>query len=518
MGSHPAFQFAKIPAQRTTLEFVSIEGSHTSRVKGNNDVEKTSTWVTPIYNMRLFVITAVIALAAGCSSSSESGDTGTNKPLRTSSSSSGGIDKVSSSSSSSNSSSSSSGMMPIEDTIRVGSLQSISTNLAPSKQPLHEFLRMLVQRQNEQGGLLGKPLRILEADIISTHLDSKFIADFLIRARAEVIFGGTTSYMRERALSSIESNNSLLFYPNSYEGEESSESVIYTGSVPNQLAIPVIDHMLSQGYERWIIIGNDIEPAKTIRRIAERYLLGLGVQPSDIQVSHLDPHAADHSNRAQQVKEFAAGGMTTVLSFTDYSQVKHGYLPYHAALAEAGVTPELATVVELRMTEEELSRMDAAAMKGHKVASNYFASINTPENKEFVASWQAYKENSTTTPWSPMASYYAAFNAWVAAVERAGTTEPDAVRKALYGSSTVTATGETMDFLANHHTTQSAYIGTVESNGTVGNITKIGSKIEADSWSDYLPESETKVADWVDPNIACGNYDTFTQRCGEYSW
>ncbi len=37
--------------------------------------------------------------------------------------------------------------------------------------------------------------------------------------------------------------------------------------------------------------------------------------------------------------------------------------------------------------------------------------------------------------------------------------------------------------------------------------------MEGDAWSDFLPGSKDIIADWADPKIKCGNYNTVAKTC-----
>ena len=52
--------------------------------------------------------------------------------------------------------------------------------------------------------------------------------------QAVVLFGGWTSASRKAMLPVVEAKDALLFYPISYEGQECSKNIFYTGSIPNQ--------------------------------------------------------------------------------------------------------------------------------------------------------------------------------------------------------------------------------------------------------------------------------------------
>ena len=60
-----------------------------------------------------------------------------------------------------------------------------------------------------------------------------------------------------------------------------------------------------------------------------------------------------------------------------------------------------------------------------------------------------------------MEAHFIGFNLWVNAVEKAGTTDVDAVLAALPGTETPNLTGGIAQVLPNHHITKPVYIGEV---------------------------------------------------------
>src|ERR1700712_2183852 len=64
------------------------------------------------------------------------------------------------------------------------------------------------------------------------------------------VVGCYTSSSRKELIPLIEKRDALLWYPSHYEGFESSSNVIYTGAVPNQHIVPLIDYMLQQPHRK----------------------------------------------------------------------------------------------------------------------------------------------------------------------------------------------------------------------------------------------------------------------------
>ena len=71
-----------------------------------------------------------------------------------------------------------------------------------------------------------------------------------------------------------------------------------------------------------------------------------------------------------------------------------------------------------------------AKVKGHLAAWNYFQSIDTPKNKEFVKKFKAkYGKDERVTD-DPIEAAYMSVYFWKMAVEKAGSTDVDKVREA----------------------------------------------------------------------------------------
>jgi len=99
---------------------------------------------------------------------------------------------------------------------------------------------------------------------------------------------------------------------------------------------------------------------------------------------------------------------------------------------------------------------------------------------------------------------------WVQAVEKAGTTEVDAVRTAMYGLETPNLTGGTAKMLPNHHLTKPVLIGEIRADGQFDIISQT-EPVPGDAWTDFLPESAVLEADWA--SLGCGMYNTQTNTC-----
>ncbi len=190
-------------------------------------------------------------------------------------------------------------------------------------------------------------------------------------------------------------------------------------------------------------------------------------------------------------------------------------MPLYKELGKQGITAETIPVVAFSVGEEELSGIDTKPLVGHLAAWNYFMSVDTPTNKEFITKWREFIKSDKRVTNDPMEAHYLGFNLWVKAVEKAGTTETDKVEQAMIGLEFPNLTGGTAKVLPNHHLTKPVLIGEIQENGQFEVVSKTP-EVAGDAWSDFLPDSKPLVADWTGKETdgkPCGNYNTETKKC-----
>src|SRR6056297_1244600 len=392
--------------------------------------------------------------------------------------------------------------------IKVGVLHSLSGTMAISETTLKDTMEMLVEQQNEDGGLLGCDIEAVVVDPASDWpLFAEKARELLTVQDVDVIFGAWTSVSRKSALPVLEELNGLMFYPVQYECEESSRNVFYTGAAPNQQAIPATDYFLEElGVEKFALLGTDYVYPRTTNNILESYLKSKGIAEEDIFVNYTPFGHSDWSKIVADVVALGADGKKVGVISTINGDANIGF---YKELAAQNVSADDIPVVAFSVGEEELSGLDTSDLVGHLAAWNYFQSADTPANEEWVAAWKARLGEDRVTN-DPMEAHYIGFNMWVNAVEEAGTTNVDAVRTAMYGQEHSNLTGGTAVMLPNHHLAKPALIGEIQADGQFDIISQTA-EVPGDAWTDFLPESAVLKSDWQE--LGCGMYNTQTETC-----
>lgn len=395
------------------------------------------------------------------------------------------------------------------DTIKIGVLHSLSGTMAISETTLKDTVLMMVDQQNAKGGLLGKKIEAVVVDPASDWpLFAEKARELISVQGVDAIFGCWTSVSRKSVLPVVEELNGLLFYPVQYEGEESSKNVIYTGAAPNQQAIPAVDYMAGElGVEKWALLGTDYVYPRTTNTILESYLKGKGVAEGDIFVNYTPFGHSDWSKIVADVVALGKDGKKVGVISTINGDANVGF---YKELAAAGVSADDIPVMAFSVGEEELSGLDTANLVGHLAAWNYFESADTPENKAFIESWHKFTGNAERVTNDPMEATMIGFNAWVQAVEKAGTTDTDPVLKAIVGVEVPNLTGSMAKVLPNHHLTKPVLIGEIRDDGQFDIVSQTD-PVPGDAWTDFLPDSAKLDADW--PGKECGMWNTETNSC-----
>ena len=399
-----------------------------------------------------------------------------------------------------------------DETIKVGVLHSLSGTMAISETTLKDVMLMLIEEQNAKGGVLGRQLEAVVVDPASDWpLFAEKARELISVNGVAVTFGCWTSVSRKSVLPVFEELDGLLFYPVQYEGEESSENVFYTGAAPNQQAIPAVDYLMAEeGVERWVLAGTDYVYPRTTNKILEAYLASKGVAAEDIMINYTPFGHSDWQTIVSEIKAFGSTGMKTAVVSTINGDAN---VPFYKELANQGIAAEDIPVIAFSVGEEELAGIDTGPLVGHLAAWNYFMSVDTAANEEFIEAWHGFIGSEERVTNDPMEAHVIGFNMWVEAVEKAGTTDPDAVKEAIIGISVPNLTGGYSTMMPNHHITKPVLIGEIQDDGQFDVVWETPGLVVGDEWSDFLPESSMLISDWRAP-LSCGNFNVETGKCG----
>jgi urea transport system substrate-binding protein len=310
--------------------------------------------------------------------------------------------------------------------IKVGIMHSLTGTMAISETSLKDVELMALDEINKAGGVLGKQVEPIIEDAQSKFTDvfPEKANKLLLRDKVAAVFGCWTSVSRKNVLPVFEKNNGLLFYPVQYEGNECSKNVIYTGAAPNQQILPAVEWLMSPeggSKKKFYLLGSDYIFPRTANLIIVKYLESKGLKPVDEKYTPLGH--LEYANIVQDIKK--ANPDVIFSTINGDSNVN-----FYNELAAQGITADKVPVCAVSVGEDELRGPDPSKVKGHLAAWNYFESIDTPKNKEFVKKFKdKYGQDRVTD--DPIEAAYFMVYFWKLATEKAGSTDVDKVREAL---------------------------------------------------------------------------------------
>ncbi|MFA5057962.1 MAG: transporter substrate-binding protein, partial [Opitutaceae bacterium] len=285
--------------------------------------------------------------------------------------------------------------------VKVGVLHSLSGTMAISETSLRDVLLYAFDEINAGGGVLGCKIEPVIVDGASNWpLFAEKSKQLLEQDKVAVVFGCWTSVSRKSVLPVFEKDNGLLFYPVQYEGEELSKNIFYTAEAVNQQATPAVDYLLQQGKKKFYLIGTDYVYPQTTNLILFKYLqlkgvpvesIGGGLRKDEsgkvISAGKYVPFGhTDFQQIVAEIKQFAATGDACVINTINGDS----NVPFFKEIAAAGLTPADCPVVSFSLAEDELRSLPTKDLVGELGCWTYFMSLNTPENKDFLAKWDSW--------------------------------------------------------------------------------------------------------------------------------
>lgn len=357
--------------------------------------------------------------------------------------------------------------------VKIGFLDSLSGTMAISEKTVADSLNLAAKQINAAGGVLGKQLQVVQEDGASEPTVFAEKAEKLISADCvAAVFGGWTSSSRKAMLPVFEGANSLLFYPVQYEGLESSPNIFYTGATTNQQIVPALDYLKETGVTSLFLVGSDYVFPRTANKIIKAYAAANGIEVKGEEYAPLGH--TDFATIVNKVKSAGAGAVFNTLN-------GDSNVAFFKEYRNAGLTAAAMPVVSVSIAEEEVGGVGVDNLVDQLTAWNYYQTIDTPENKAFVAAFKAeYGQDRVTS--DPMEAAYTSLYLWKAMVEKAKSFATDDVKKAAGGVTFDAPEGKVTVNGENHHIAKTALIGKVGADGLIHTVWSSEKPIEPDPY------------------------------------
>ena len=346
--------------------------------------------------------------------------------------------------------------------IPVGVINLLRGGAAISETLVKEITLMAIAEINQSGGLLGKSIEPLVFDMSTNDGNHALQAKYLVEELGiKYLFGGGTSASRKTMIPILEKYQGQLWYPHAYEGLEASKNVLYTGACPNQVAQPAVSWVWQKRGDRVYLVGSESIYSRIVHKIIHAQLKQQG--STLICEDCLLQGQGVYDETITKIKRSNPDVVISTLSPTRA-------IAFLSEYTAAGINGQQIPILSLRLSEVELQQFwqitDAAptSLLGHLVSSNYFQSLDTQRNQDFLQKARIWLGQDDLAVNASMQAAYTQIFLWKQAVETAQSLDTDLVRQAVYGQSWLAPVGKVLGD-RNHHIHTDCRIATINDLG-----------------------------------------------------
>lgn len=269
------------------------------------------------------------------------------------------------------------------DTIKLGVLFSSSGSTSTLEDVCANVVQMVVDEVNAEGGINGKQIETIREDYGSDPTVAVEKAKKLILQDEVVATIGTyASASRNSVKPVIEENDSLLFYPTSYEGEKPSDNIVYMGAVSQQMWEYFIPWLKEEYGEKMFFVYSDTTGAQLMTE-----------QAADV---------------CEKIGGKVVGEEAVPTGQTDFATILTKVKEADPDVIVSGLWSDSETAMYKQFQNYGLSMKDMPVCSVMADENVYKAAGSVAEGAILCASYENTIENDANTAWKE--SYYSAFD------------------------------------------------------------------------------------------------------------
>ncbi len=311
-----------------------------------------------------------------------------------------------------------------EDPIKVGIIEDATGDFTKiGLQKLHAY-ELAAQEINEAGGLLGRPIELVTPDGQSDNKRyQEFARKLILEDEVAVIHAAISSASREAIRPIMEEHKMLYFYNQQYEGGVASKYTFATGAVPDHQVVPLMSSLMEKYGTNVYTIAADYNfgqiTADWVRKeVEENGGTIIGEEFIPLGVSQFSSTIGKINQAKPDILVALMAGNEQTSFFGQWQNEGIPGLP-------------MATTVNVAQQYEHKTFEPPTLANMHVVAPflEEYAEVSDSA-KAFVDKWYSIWPDDPYIGMEAEAAYNG-LHLWALAVEKAGTTEVEAVIEAL---------------------------------------------------------------------------------------
>jgi len=378
------------------------------------------------------------------------------------------------------------GMLLAEDTVKIGALHDLTGSFNIYGIQQSEALKLAVKKVNEDGGVNGEKVEVIEYDTQSDDARyTQYANTLIIRDQVAAMFGGLASSSREAVRPVAHQNETIYFYSALYEGGVCDKYTFLTGVTPSQQLGVMLKWAKEEYGDKVYVVAPDYNfgtiSAHWVNEYAEEY--GLEVVGEDF----LPVSQSDFSSTLQQIQ-------TSEPDFVVALPVGSRQTSFYEQFSAAGLKDRIGIISTNYGSGNQQVVVSANAGEGIVASQNYFQVVDTESNSEFLEMWEAEYGEISDPIISEANDTWNAVMLWAEAANSAGSSESDAVIDQLLNGVELDSPEGKIKSLPSNHLMHQVYLVEGDSNHSFNVITK---------YEDVMPEYEQSVCNLLeDPSVS----------------
>jgi len=297
-------------------------------------------------------------------------------------------------------------------------LSGANSVVAPS---VMQATELAVSEINQAGGVLGRKLAIEVADDMSGAAGAQKAYDALVfQKKANAIIAMETTAARNAGLPIITRGKIPYIYTSFYEGASCNKYQHINAWVPQQMVALMADYfMQDHAAKKFFLVGSDYAFGRGLLGEAKKYIAAKG---GDVVGEEYNP--MDASDWTAIISKIRATNPDVILTSTAAGAPN---VTFTKQLRSAGIAAKYGNFA----LDEGTAKTLGPDAEGIYLAGTYYTSIDSEQNAKFMAALKNKFGPKAETPNELSVPQYDAVHLYALAVEKAGTTDSDAVVKAL---------------------------------------------------------------------------------------
>lgn len=336
--------------------------------------------------------------------------------------------------------------------ITVGGIHDTSGILDILGKPMAQLARFAVHEINQAGGLLGRPLELVEYDPQSNmQLYGQLAQKLALQDRVSVVHGGITSSSREVIRPVLRRFETLYFYNTLYEGGVCDRNQFAIGTMPDQTVANLMRYVMKTHGKRVYVLAADYNFGQISANWVKKYVTENGGEVIETEYFPLD-----FGNFGPTISKIQASKPDAVISIL----VGATHLGFYRQWAAA----EMLSRIPLASTTfgaggVDIQQLETRETDGIINAATYVSGIQSKANQDFLTRLNAFYGDDAPFMSELPCTTYEGMMLWAKGVEAAGSLDRMKVIEALEsGLSFEGPSGRVSIDPATHHTIRDVHI------------------------------------------------------------